>query len=55
MAPLLLYQASIAQLGEVEGQGTIWNAQSASDSARRHSIIACLNQLPKHRQPMLLS
>ena len=54
MAPLLLDQPGVAELGEVERQGGIGNAQRLGDRARREAVGAGLDQQPEHRQPMFL-
>lgn len=54
MLPGLPDESRPAELGQVEGKRGIWHAQSLSDRAGRHSLLAGLNEKSEQRETMLL-
>jgi hypothetical protein len=54
MLPFLKDQASIAELGKVEGQRAVRNAKRISDRARRHAFVSSLNEQAEQGEAMFL-
>ena len=54
MLPFLQDQARSPELGEVEGERAVGNAEFLGDRARRHALVAGLNEKAEQGQAMLL-
>ena len=54
MLPLMQDQARIAELGKVEGQRAVRNAERISDRARRHAFVSSLNEQTEQGEAMFL-
>jgi hypothetical protein len=51
---LLPHQASLVELGEVEGERRVGHAQGLRDGPRRHPILPRLHEQPEKSETMLL-
>ena len=54
MLPFLHDQARSAELGKVEGQRAVRNAERISDRARRHAFVSSLNEQAEQGEAVLL-
>ena len=54
MLPFLQDQARIPELGEVEGERAVGNAEFLGDRARRHAFVAGLNEQAEQSEAVFL-